>query len=35
MAATATKVVGPKNGKSGFLGSIGVRFMIDEQGETI
>jgi mannose-6-phosphate isomerase-like protein (cupin superfamily) len=31
MATTATKVVGPKDGKSGFLGSIGVRFMIDEQ----
>jgi len=24
-----TKVVGPKDGKAGFLGSIGVRFMID------
>jgi mannose-6-phosphate isomerase-like protein (cupin superfamily) len=31
MATTATKVVGPKDGKSGFLGSIGVRFMIDGQ----
>jgi mannose-6-phosphate isomerase-like protein (cupin superfamily) len=29
-AATAkAKVVGPKDGKAGFLGSIGVRFMID------
>jgi quercetin dioxygenase-like cupin family protein len=27
--ATTTKVVGPKDGKAGFLGSIGVRFMID------
>ena len=26
---TAAKIVGPKDGKSGFLGSIGVRFMID------
>jgi mannose-6-phosphate isomerase-like protein (cupin superfamily) len=26
---TAAKVVGPKDGGSGFLGSIGVRFMID------
>ena len=25
----AAKVVGPKDGKAGFLGSIGVRFMID------
>ena len=32
---TAAKIVGPKDGKSGFLGSIGVRFMIDgaETGE--
>lgn len=29
MEATAVKVVGPQDGKSGFLGSIGVRFMID------
>jgi quercetin dioxygenase-like cupin family protein len=29
MATTTTKVVGPKDGKTGFLGSIGVRFMID------
>src|ERR1700732_668237 len=29
MGATATKVVGPRDGKAGFLGSIGVRFMID------
>jgi mannose-6-phosphate isomerase-like protein (cupin superfamily) len=28
-AATAAKIVGPKDGKAGFLGSIGVRFMID------
>ena len=26
---TATKVLGPKDGRLGFLGSIGVRFMID------
>ena len=31
MSATATslKLVGPRDGKEGFLGSIGVRFMID------
>ena len=29
MATTTTKVVGPRDGKAGFLGSIGVRFMID------
>jgi mannose-6-phosphate isomerase-like protein (cupin superfamily) len=29
MEATAAKIVGPKDGKAGFLGSIGVRFMID------
>src|SRR3954465_7493267 len=31
----AAKVVGPRDGKAGFLGSIGVRFMIDgvEAGE--
>jgi mannose-6-phosphate isomerase-like protein (cupin superfamily) len=29
MEATMAKVVGPKDGKAGFLGSIGVRFMID------
>ena len=29
MATMTTKVVGPKDGKAGFLGSIGVRFMID------
>jgi quercetin dioxygenase-like cupin family protein len=28
MAATTAKVVGPHDGKAGFLGSIGVRFMI-------
>jgi quercetin dioxygenase-like cupin family protein len=35
MEATATKVVGPRDGKAGFLGSIGVRFIIDglEAGE--
>ena len=27
--ATAARVLGPKDGKAGFLGSIGVRFMID------
>ena len=34
-AAARVKVVGPKGGKEGFLGSIGVRFMIDglEAGE--
>jgi quercetin dioxygenase-like cupin family protein len=32
---TAAKVVGPRDGKAGFLGSIGVRFMLDgaEAGE--
>ena len=29
MEAIAPKIVGPQDGKSGFLGSIGVRFMID------
>jgi len=29
METTAPKVVGPKDGRLGFLGSIGVRFMID------
>ena len=35
MEALTTKVVGPRDGKAGFLGSIGVRFMIDgdEAGE--
>ena len=33
MEATTAKVVGPKDGRAGFLGSIGVRFMIDG-GET-
>ena len=35
MEAATTKVVGPRDGKAGFLGSIGVRFMIDglETGE--
>jgi quercetin dioxygenase-like cupin family protein len=27
--ATTAKVLGPRDGKAGFLGSIGVRFMID------
>ena len=29
MQTMAAKVVGPRDGKAGFLGSIGVRFMID------
>ena len=29
MSVSAAKVVGPSDGKAGFLGSIGVRFMID------
>jgi quercetin dioxygenase-like cupin family protein len=29
METTAAKVVGPQDGKAGFLGSIGVRFMVD------
>jgi len=29
LEAIAPKIVGPKEGKAGFLGSIGVRFMID------
>jgi quercetin dioxygenase-like cupin family protein len=35
METTAAKIVGPKDGKAGFLGSIGVRFMVDggEAGE--
>ena len=35
METTAAKVVGPHDGKAGFLGSIGVRFMIggEEAGE--
>ena len=35
METTRAKVVGPMDGKAGFLGSIGVRFMIDgpEAGE--
>src|SRR5437899_4230218 len=32
MQATSVRVLGPADGKAGFLGSIGVRFMID--GET-
>ena len=31
MGATKAKVVGPHDGMAGFLGSIGVRFMIDGQ----
>ena len=33
METTTAKIVGPRDGKAGFLGSIGVRFMIDG-GET-
>jgi mannose-6-phosphate isomerase-like protein (cupin superfamily) len=35
MQTTAPKIVGPEDGKAGFLGSIGVRFMTfgDETGE--
>jgi quercetin dioxygenase-like cupin family protein len=35
MQATTAKVLGPRDGEAGFLGSIGVRFMIDghEAGE--
>ena len=29
MSVTNAKVVGPTDGRAGFLGSIGVRFMID------
>src|SRR6202051_4156213 len=29
MQSTATRVLGPTDGKAGFLGSIGVRFMLD------
>jgi mannose-6-phosphate isomerase-like protein (cupin superfamily) len=29
MQTTSARVLGPKEGKSGFLGSIGVRFMVD------
>jgi quercetin dioxygenase-like cupin family protein len=29
MQTTAAKVVGPRDGKAGFLGTIGVRFMLD------
>lgn len=37
MEATTAKVVGPSDGKAGFLGSIGVRFMIGgaEAGERL
>src|SRR5213079_676943 len=30
METTSVKIVGPSDGKAGFLGSIGVRFMIDD-----
>jgi mannose-6-phosphate isomerase-like protein (cupin superfamily) len=33
MSVSSAKVVGPADGKAGFLGSIGVRFMVDG-GET-
>ena len=35
VTATSAKIVGPGDGNEGFLGSIGVRFMIDgsEAGE--
>jgi mannose-6-phosphate isomerase-like protein (cupin superfamily) len=35
VSTTAAKILGPSDGKAGFLGSIGVRFMIDgpEAGE--
>ena len=35
MEAVTAKVLGPRDGKAGFLGSIGVRFMVDgaEAGE--
>jgi quercetin dioxygenase-like cupin family protein len=29
METIGTKIVGPRDGKAGFLGSIGVRFMVD------
>ncbi len=29
MQGTAPKIVGPRDGKTGFLGTVGVRFMID------
>ena len=29
MESTAVKIVGPQDGSAGFLGSIGVRFMVD------
>src|SRR5579862_7547189 len=31
MRTMAAKVVGPRDGKAGFLGSIGVRFMVDRE----
>jgi len=30
MGITTPRVIGPRDGKSGFLGSIGVRFLIDD-----
>jgi mannose-6-phosphate isomerase-like protein (cupin superfamily) len=37
MTVTTAKIVGPADGKTGFLGSIGVRFMLDgsETGERL
>src|SRR4051812_4970191 len=37
MTTATTRIVGPKDGKAGFIGSIGVRFMIDgpEAGERL
>jgi hypothetical protein len=29
MATTRARVVGPQDGKAGFIGTIGVRFMLD------
>jgi mannose-6-phosphate isomerase-like protein (cupin superfamily) len=31
METTTARVLGPREGKAGFLGSIGVRFMIDDE----
>src|SRR5438132_10306321 len=31
MKTTSARVLGPSDGKAGFLGSIGVRFMIDAE----
>ncbi|TML07793.1 MAG: cupin domain-containing protein [Actinobacteria bacterium] len=37
MSVTTAKILGPSEGKAGFLGSIGVRFMLDgsEAGERV